>query len=127
MGAQDFETISAGRNATEAFHSAVEQARYMNGHGGYSGTIAEKHTYDVVDVPKRISSAKLAAMIAGEQKPTTDACKAIVDRFARTYNDKYAPALCLALAGKELSEAKAAMGLKGTRKRVFRFIGIASS
>jgi hypothetical protein len=42
MGAANFETVSSGKTAKEAFSRAVERAQYEYGHGGYSGTIAEK-------------------------------------------------------------------------------------
>lgn len=127
MGATDFNDLSAGRDAVEAFNNAIREARYEHGHGGYSGTIAEKHGFTVVPAIPRISSAKLADMIAGDVEPTTQATKDAVRRFSDAYEDKWGPALCIELAGKELANAKLAMGLKGTRKKVFCFFGIASS
>lgn len=53
MGAETFTTPSRGhKTAKKAFHDAVEQAQYDHGHAGYSGTIAEKHYYVMIDVPK---------------------------------------------------------------------------
>ena len=51
MGACDFETVGYGKTASEAFRNAVEDAQYQHGHGGYSGTIAEKHSFKEVSVP----------------------------------------------------------------------------
>jgi hypothetical protein len=45
MGAADFRIIERGASAREAFVRAQEQARHERGHGGYSGTIAEKPGY----------------------------------------------------------------------------------
>ena len=42
MGATTFTHIATGRTATEAFHTAKEEAYWERGHGGYTGTIAEK-------------------------------------------------------------------------------------
>lgn len=42
MGANDFETTALGRTPGEAFDAAHAEALYMDGHGGYTGTIAEK-------------------------------------------------------------------------------------
>jgi len=42
MGANEFQNRQSARTADEAFRNLVEQARYEDGHGGYSGTIAEK-------------------------------------------------------------------------------------
>ena len=51
MGATTFQTKATGKDANEAFHNAVEEAYYWNGHGGYSGTIAEKSGYDLWAIP----------------------------------------------------------------------------
>jgi hypothetical protein len=51
MGACDFRTVANGKTAAEAFRNAVTDAAWEYGHGGYTGTIAEKHNYIVVDVP----------------------------------------------------------------------------
>jgi hypothetical protein len=42
MGACDFYSVSPGKSAQDAFNAAVKRAQYDHGHGGYSGTIAEK-------------------------------------------------------------------------------------
>lgn len=51
MGAQSFECEAQGKTMGEAFMSAVEDAYYWNGHGGYTGTIAEKPGATLFDVP----------------------------------------------------------------------------
>lgn len=53
MGACDFETRSWGKTAQEAFRKAVGDAQYEHGHGGYTGTIAEKDDFkDLTDIYK---------------------------------------------------------------------------
>lgn len=42
MGAQDFSVRVKAKSAAEAFKSARDAVLYEHGHGGYSGTIAEK-------------------------------------------------------------------------------------
>lgn len=49
MGAVTFERVAGGPNAEEAFRRAVEEAERFNGIGGYTGTIAEKSSYTVID------------------------------------------------------------------------------
>jgi hypothetical protein len=53
MGATEFFTHikDHGKPATaaEAFEVAVYSALYDHGHSGYSGTIAEKHNFDVIE------------------------------------------------------------------------------
>ncbi len=50
MGADEFSTVAFGKDANAAFRSATEEARYENGHGGYTGTIAEKHGFTLIDL-----------------------------------------------------------------------------
>ena len=53
MGAQDFDQVAEGKNAREAFRNAKEAAAYEYGHGGYSGTIAEKHEFVMIAIPNQ--------------------------------------------------------------------------
>lgn len=49
MGAEYFETRATGKNAREAFKAAQEEAWFDFGHSGYTGTIAEKPGFKLVD------------------------------------------------------------------------------
>ena len=49
MGADSFLTRSKGTSAEEAFQDAVGRARHEHGHHGYTGTIAEKTRYLIID------------------------------------------------------------------------------
>lgn len=51
MGATVFKTFSVGYDIASAFRSEVEHAQYMYGHGGYTGTIAEKVDFIEIKVP----------------------------------------------------------------------------
>ena len=44
MGATNFMTTAKGKSLDDAFRVATDQARFEYGHGGYTGTIAEKET-----------------------------------------------------------------------------------
>ena len=48
MGIANFATTATGKTMKEAFNKAVEQAQHEHGHGGYTGTIAEKSS--VIDL-----------------------------------------------------------------------------
>jgi hypothetical protein len=48
VSANTFQTYSDGTDAQTAFHDAVEQAGWEHGHGGYTGTIAEKTDYVII-------------------------------------------------------------------------------
>jgi hypothetical protein len=52
MGGVDFRTQAQGTSPEEAFRAAVERARHESGHGGYTGTIAEKHDGFVMKRPR---------------------------------------------------------------------------
>lgn len=51
MGAQTFCISAQGATAQAAFHQARNDAAYEHGHGGYSGSIAEKDSIVMIDVP----------------------------------------------------------------------------
>lgn len=64
MGACSFVTESNGKTAKEAFSMAVSQAQYESGHGGYTGTIAEKRNFTIIrdtagSIIKRLSTEQL--------------------------------------------------------------------
>ena len=48
MGAYYFQVFSPVLDVAEAFNVLTQQARWKNGHGGYTGTIAEKNDYETV-------------------------------------------------------------------------------
>ncbi|ATL65099.1 hypothetical protein [Nocardia terpenica] len=48
MGAQQFITYSEHTDIRAAFDAAVEDAQHEYGHGGYTGSIAEKDAYTII-------------------------------------------------------------------------------
>lgn len=103
MGASEFVTVARGRNAAEAFSRAVEDARHMHGHGGYTGTIAEKSEF--VKIDRASASVSESCDIAWE----------LIDQDDRRIRDKWGPAGCL-YAGRDDSGSK-----------TYVFFGVASS
>jgi hypothetical protein len=63
MGADFFTDTATGKTAREAFRQAVEHAQYESGHGGYTGTIAEKHEYVLFALPARLTTEKLISLV----------------------------------------------------------------
>ena len=59
MGAMYFSQVGIGRDVSDAFHTAREQAGWEHGHGGYTGTLAEKYDYVVFDLPNGWKSVDL--------------------------------------------------------------------
>src|SRR5271157_2358261 len=68
-GAVDFQTVGKGKTVQEAFNDAVSEAQYEKGHGGYSGTIAEKHGFVLIKPPAGVDPKKYAGWVqyAGEE------------------------------------------------------------
>lgn len=64
MGACDFTTVGVGKTPQEAFNKAHEAAQWEYGHGGYSGTIAEKGGFVLFTLPPRLSFDKLERWVA---------------------------------------------------------------
>jgi len=83
MGGSTFMLEASGKNAQEAFNAAVTQARYESGHGGYSGTIAEKSSYVFIPLPK----GEKAQVYADE----------LIDVGDPRIDDKWGPAGCISL------------------------------
>ncbi len=84
MGAEQFTCKARGKTAKEAFRAAVEEARYENGHGGYTGTIAEKSDFKMV-TPNQGESPR----------ECIDRCMDDPNHFS---DDKWGPAACVELS-----------------------------
>ena len=106
MGAQEFNAMAEGKNASAAFNKAVSEGQDECGHGGYTGTIAEKHNF---------------AMFTKTPMPADEALK-LVEKLREgddpQYNDKWGPACCVEVVYAEQ---------KNPSVRYFLFFGIASS
>lgn len=84
MGAREFMVRGKGKTAEEAFSAAVDRARYMHGHGGYTGTIAEKDEFRMVRVPEGVEPKDYAkSLMYGEEHE---------DHWCQ---DKWGPAACI--------------------------------
>ena len=81
MGACEFTTASKGATAQEAFISARDQAQWEHGHGGYSGTIAEKGSFVEIELPEGKSASEYADELMNNQDERVD--------------DKWGPAGCI--------------------------------
>ena len=81
MGAQQFVVIENGTSATDAFRRAVEHAKWENGGGGYSGTIAEKTSFVRIACPEGVDPVEHA--------------RALLDADDERVDDKWGPAGCI--------------------------------
>jgi len=62
MGAAYFEQTVVAKSAGEAFRQAQERARWEDGHGGYTGTIAEKPSFVMLQLPARMTAKRFLAL-----------------------------------------------------------------
>lgn len=87
MGAETFADVVEGETARAAFKAATEEARHEHGHGGYTGTIAEKDEFVMILMPAGFSGSPIeyADLLIEEQDERID--------------DKWGPAGCIDLGG----------------------------
>lgn len=111
MGADNFYTTAFGKTAHDAFITAINDARYENGHGGYTGTIAEKSSFIQVQVPK----GKRVKNFLDEQIKS--------ERF----DDKWGPAGCVDITTLQKKVYKERKQTWPRGKKYFAFFGYASS
>jgi hypothetical protein len=93
MGASTFMVTSKGKDAKTAFNKAVDEAAYECGHGGYTGTIAEKSSFVMIKVPSTTlpMDKKLARTYADK----------LIDEGDSRVDDKWGPAGCIDLGNGE--------------------------
>ena len=109
MGAMTFNTIVTGKTPREAFRKAVDSALYESGHGGYTGTIAEKHEWINIHLPE----GKDPYEFSGE----------LINNDDGRISDKWGPAGCLDIT-------KTSYGIDAGRREnenAYLFFGWASS
>jgi len=115
MGAEAFQTSTKAESFREAVDKATADALYWHGHGGYTGTIAEKDgaveyeiPWDALDVDEKtpswdainvIEQACMGQLPYGSEKDQQLAA-ALVEamglefiKMAKTYDEKWGPAV----------------------------------
>lgn len=92
MGACTFEVKMTGKNAKDAFSKAREDAAWEYGHNGYTGSIAEKNTFVMINCP--------------EGKDPYDYANELMDNDDPRIADKWGPAGCIKLPSPEGAEYK---------------------
>lgn len=109
MGACEFFVTQKAKSPAEAFKKAVEQAQYDHGHAGYSGTIAEKRTFVLINdsltevtrryktwTPEHDWMRKSAQVLAGLLDADVKAIPAaLMDMDDSRIRDKWGPAGCV--------------------------------
>ena len=107
MGATNYITISKGEDAKDAFSSARDKAQWNHGHGGYTGTIAEKDSFVEFPRPKGVrmrTVIKIVHRMTWDEKEITQLAlkypKFPVRQMARVWDDKWGPSACIELKPK---------------------------
>jgi hypothetical protein len=135
MGAAQFGNLGIGKDAKDAFSKLVQSARYEHGHGGYSGTIAEKHSFELITPPSGIAALDFARWAldsdpygsSGLAQGVPPEHGAAVLRAAKFADNKYGPAVAVEIKGDELAALRAKRPSQFPEgSRVFYFFGWAS-
>ena len=155
MGATDFSAVAFGKTAEEAYHKAVDEALYERGHGGYTGTIAEKSGFHLFEPPKGLTYARAMKLIeefttrtykiegmewAHDQAKAKREAKAArkwmekLDPTLRSWlvkchnvsEDKWGPAAAIKITGKEAQELRKREGMQRKKGDFYLFWGLAS-
>jgi hypothetical protein len=103
MGGNSFYTRKSAKTAEVAFKALVEEARHEHGHGGYTGSIAEKFDFLMVE------------LLSGET-PAACVLRCVNDE-CHWSNEKWEAAACID-TGPDPKEPG---------NRIFLFFGVASS
>lgn len=89
MGAVDYTVIRKGATARDTFTALREEALHLEGHGGYTGTIAEARSFKMLEAPKGVDLTDRNAVWAWVQS--------CYEKEWHPCLDKWGPACCVAL------------------------------
>lgn len=115
MGATTFFVKRKGQyqNARQAFIDAVQEAQYEYGHGGYTGTIAEKKSFSIIEVPNR-------------KDPYVFAKECLENSEGKFWDAKWGPAACVEVKNSFLKKERGEYWKAKRNFKVFYFFGWAS-
>jgi hypothetical protein len=86
MGAMEIFCTAEGISPREAFNEARKEAQYEHGHGGHTGTIAEKTSFVMINIP--------------EGKDPIAYAEELIENDDKRIDDKWGPAGCICLGEK---------------------------
>ena len=96
MGAEVFYNRRKGTQSSELFKEEVENACYENGHGGYTGTIAEKSDFTMSSKPSDIDADVWIDMIENfDEEDKEQAHYRELKKDFDVFDDKWGDALCV--------------------------------
>jgi len=90
MGASTYLDIVEAENARDAFIKATEDARHLEGHAGYTGTIAEKYDQVIIDPEK--DGKDVSGWTRGD---FADYAQNLINEGDGRIEDKWGPSGCI--------------------------------
>jgi len=152
MGATEFFIDNFGKTVNEAYRKQVDHDFYEHGHGGYTGTLAEKDGFILITRPPRIRADRLKDLIIDAEQwmywmdtdekyrgqvytePKAKCRKAwyqLIEKYpaggarniCKTYGEKWGPALAVEQSP---AEKKARWNDLPRGSKTFLFFGMAS-
>ena len=126
MGGCTFRNVGVSkRGAKDAFDNLVNEAQYIYGHDGYTGTIAEKRSFILIDTPKTDCPFDHECPLL--QVDPFDYSDKLIDEGDARVNDKWGDAGCIELKGGHLNQVLEKRHLNPDEGwRAFIFFGWAS-
>ena len=111
MGGTTFWTEMPGdMPIAEAYNKAVDEAAWEHGHGGYTGTIAEKSGYVEFAIPAGLTAIDVLNLIRAyegniwakdeDKVPVAIPPGLNLERIYEVYDDKWGPAVAFKADGK---------------------------
>ena len=98
MGATNFYERIKAKKPSDAFKIAREEACWECGHGGYTGTIAEKHGFTMSRKPKEFDAEEWVGLVEGfDEEDKSQEHFYELKKDSRIYEDKWGDALCIPL------------------------------
>jgi hypothetical protein len=127
MGARDFNTTAKGTSAADAFKTAVSLAKHQHGHGGYTGTIAEKYGFEMLHpaVEQGTIIRRLTAKLADAEAQSKELLERLLSEVKEGSPNALARAL-LWVDDTRVTEKDGPAGCFALGKGEWLFFGIAS-
>lgn len=69
MGSSSFVQKAKGTSVNDAFYNGRDQAAWEYGHGGYTGTLAEKSEFVIIELPLGKEPEAFAEELMGDDDP----------------------------------------------------------
>jgi len=110
MSADEFMQTGRGNSPANAFATAREEAAYEHGHGGYTGTLAEKSAWVMITMPDGFGEGT-------DLQRATKYANTLLEMSDPRVDDKWGPAGCI----------KVGPDPKHKGQNIYLFFGWASS